>query len=125
MQRVINVVGLNIEERIPWGASAFLAYCIDKNPFKFSIIPIGANLRRYSTWEPILKAVKLKLTLSRSKQLSIGGRITLVNWVLSALPLYFFSFFRAPNTVIKEINGMQRQFLWGDSEDQRKMAWVK
>lgn len=57
--------------------------------------------------------------------MSIGGRITLINSVLSALPLYFFSFFKAPKKVIKEINRLQRQFLWGGRDEQRKISWVK
>jgi hypothetical protein len=48
--------------------------------------------------------------------LSIGGRVTLINSVLSSLPLYYFSFFKAPSCVLKELVTVQRNFLWGGRE---------
>lgn len=53
-----------------------------------------------------------------------GGRITLINLVLPSVSLYYFSFFKAPKKVIKELTRIQRNFLWGGSEEVRKTAWV-
>lgn len=119
-----SVLGLNIEERILQGASAFLACRIGKLPFKFLGIPIGANPRRYDTWEPVISKVRLRLSSWKSRQLTIGGRLTLINSVLSSLPLYFFSFYKAPKKVINELVRLQKQFLWGGHSERRKIAWV-
>lgn len=35
--------------------------------------------------------------------LSIGGKITLINSVLNNLPLYFFSFYKAPREILKSL----------------------
>jgi hypothetical protein len=48
----------------------------------------------------------------------------LINSVLSSLPLYFFSFYRGPNKVIKKLTSIQRDFLWGSSQTQKKVAWI-
>lgn len=119
-----NVLGVNIEERVLRGASAFLACCVGSIPFKFLGIQVGANPRRCTTWEPVLNKVKLKLSSWRGKQLSIGGRITLINSVLSSLPLYYFSFYKVPKKVLNELIRLQRAFLWGGDEAHRKIAWV-
>lgn len=96
-----NVMRINIEERTLRGASLFLACCIDDVPFKFLGIPVGANPRRSHTWEPVLKALILNLSSWKViKQLSIRGRVTLINSALSSLPLYFFSFYKTPKKVI-------------------------
>jgi hypothetical protein len=58
------------------------------------------------------------------RNLSIGGRVTLINSVLSSLPLYFFSFFKAPVCVLKEMVSIQRSFLWGGGVENKKMCWV-
>ncbi|CAJ2643768.1 unnamed protein product [Trifolium pratense] len=58
------------------------------------------------------------------RHLSIGGRLTLINSVLSSLPLYFFSFFKAPSCVLKELVNIQRKFLWGGSSNTKKICWV-
>lgn len=81
-------------------------------PFKFLGIPVGENPRRASTWKPVIDKFKSRLTRWKGRNLSIGGRVTLINSVLSVLPLYFFSFYKAPKKVIDNMIQIQRQFLW-------------
>jgi len=45
-------------------------------------------------------------------------------FVLSALPLFYLSFFKAPSTVYKMIRKIQSQFLWGWDHEDRKIAWI-
>jgi len=54
----------------------------------------------------------------------MAGRITLINVVLTALPLFYFSFFRAPSVVINRLSAIQRQFLWGGNREGKKIAWI-
>lgn len=70
---------------------------------------------------------KLKKILStwKRRHLSLGGRVTLINSILNSLPTFFLSFFKAPKKVIKTIVSLQRNFLWGGSEEKRKIAWVR
>lgn len=119
-----NIIGINFEERVLTGASVFMACSVGKMPFKFLGIPVGENPRRYHTWEPVLNAMRLKLSSWRRKQLRIGGRVTLINLVLSSLPFYFFSFFKVPKKVLGEMVRIQRQFLWGGNNEHKKMAWI-
>jgi hypothetical protein len=39
----------------------------------------------------------------KSKFLSAGGRLMLINYVLSSLPMYMVSFFEVPRGVLKKI----------------------
>jgi len=55
----------------------------------------------------------------------MAGRICLIKSVISALPLFYFSFFRAPVSVCNQIRCIQAQFLWGWGHESRKIAWVK
>jgi hypothetical protein len=68
--------------------------------------------------------MKKRLGAWNGRNLSIGGRVTLINSVLSSLPLYFFSFFKTPVCVLKEMISIQRRFLWGAGLDSRKLCWV-
>jgi hypothetical protein len=65
-----------------------------------------------------------RLGVWNGRNLSIGGRVTLINSVLSSLPLYFFSFFKAPVCVLKELVGIQRKFLWGGGTESKKVCWI-
>ena len=54
----------------------------------------------------------------------MAGRITLINVVLTTLPLFFMSFFRAPTIVINRLTAIERNFLWGGNLEGKKIAWV-
>lgn len=56
--------------------------------------------------------------------MSLGGRITSINSVLSSLPLYYFSFYKAPRKTINTLVGIQRKFLWSGSDEAKKINWV-
>ena len=58
-------------------------------PFVYLGIPIGVNLGRIETWEPIIVKFKKKLASWKHKHLSFAERITLINSVLTSLPLFF------------------------------------
>ena len=44
--------------------------------------------------------------------LSRGGRLSLVESVLSSMPTYFLSLFKIPVSMAKEIEALIRDFLW-------------
>jgi hypothetical protein len=70
-------------------ASTFLHCGVDSIPFRFLGISMGANPRRKVTWKPIVEFTRKCLSRWKSHNLSIGGRITLINSILSSLPLFF------------------------------------
>ena len=94
-------------------------------PFIYLGIPIGANPRRCELWDPIIHKCERKLAKWKQRHISFGGRVTLIQSVLTSIPIYFFSFFRVPNRVIDKLVSIQRQFLWGGGVDQKKIAWIK
>ncbi|CAJ2634610.1 unnamed protein product [Trifolium pratense] len=119
-----KLYGINLDDIFLRASSSFLHCGVDHLPFRFLGIPVGANPRRKATWSPILDVMKKRLSIWNGRHLSIGGRVTLIKSVLSSLPLYFFSFFKAPACVIKELVCIQRQFLWSGGLDSNKMCWV-
>jgi len=87
-------------------------------------MPIGGNPRRLSFWEPLLNRIKSRLSGWSSKHLSFGGRLILLKSVLSSLPVYALSFFKAPTGIISSIESLFNCFFWGGSADHRKISWV-
>lgn len=73
-------------------ASIFLSCCIAEFPFKFLGIPMGVSPRRCSTWSPVVDIMKKRLSTWTGRHVSIGGRVTSINSVLTSMPLDFFSF---------------------------------
>jgi hypothetical protein len=54
----------------------------------------------------------------------MGGRLVLLRSVLSSIPVYFLSFFKAPIGTISSLESIFKSFLWGGCEDSRKIHWI-
>ena len=52
-----------------------------------------------------------RLNCWRSKMLSVGGRLVLINSVLSSLPMFMLSFFEIPRGVLKKLAILGHSFL--------------
>lgn len=55
----------------------------------------------------------------KCKLIPRGGRMQLVNSVLSSIPIYFMACFRLSKWVIKRLDKIRRGFLWGKIEDNK------
>ncbi|KAH1219371.1 MMS19 nucleotide excision repair [Glycine max] len=96
-------------------------YSCAKRPVNISD---GVNPRRTVVWEPIIRKFEAKLNKWNHRNISMAGRTTLINAVLTALPLFYMSFFRIPSAVIKRLTAIQRRFLWGGNSEGKKIAWI-
>lgn len=48
--------------------------------------------------------------------ISLKGRLTLINYVLTSIPIYWMLVFQLPIWVVKEIDKLRRDFPWKGSE---------
>ena len=96
---------------------------IGQLPLKYLGVLIGVSPKRKEIWEPVILRIQKRLAMWKCKFLSFGGRVTLINSVLTSLPLYYMSIFKAPIGVIKRIDKIRRAFLWGGNGEKRK--WRK
>ncbi|GKV31852.1 hypothetical protein SLEP1_g40514 [Rubroshorea leprosula] len=91
---------------------------------KSSLIGVNTDEEwtRKMSW--LLNCKTASLPFWKGKFLSLGGRITLINSVLSSLPVFLMSLHLLPKRVIRELNKIRRNFLWGGVGEGRKIAWV-
>ncbi|KAK2413278.1 hypothetical protein QL285_036006 [Trifolium repens] len=119
------VMGANVSDDFLGMASDFLNCRVGTIPFKYLGLPVGANSRRMSTWEPMLSVVRRRLGSWGNKYVSLGGRIVLINAVLNAIPIFYLSYMKMPLKVWKELVKIQRAFLWAGLSKTSKTCWVK
>jgi hypothetical protein len=98
---------------------------VGKFPFIYLGLPVGANPRKESTWEPVIEVLQRRLHSWQNRFVSLGGRLILINSVLAAIPLFYLSYLKMPTKVWRKIVMIQRKFLWGGSSNKAKLAWVK
>lgn len=96
-----------------------------KFPFTYLGIDIGANPRRKATWDDkVLRKVSKKHVVWKHKHLSLAGRVCLINFMLSSIPLFYLSFIKMPCGMEKKLRYLQIPFLSKGEEGRRKISWV-
>lgn len=80
-------------------------------PFVYLGLPIGGDSRKRDFWRPILNNITSRLSNWNCKFLLFGGRLILLKLVLSSLPVYFLSFFKAPTSIISSIESLFKYFF--------------
>ncbi|KAJ0764362.1 putative RNA-directed DNA polymerase [Helianthus annuus] len=93
-------------------------------PFKHLGLVVGANMNLVRNWNPVIEVFRSRLSLWKAKNLSYGGRITLLKSVLNSLPTYFFSLYKAPTKVLDILERCRRIFFWGGSDEKSNMSWM-
>jgi hypothetical protein len=107
------LVGVNIPESWLGEAASVLCCRVGKVPFLYLGLPIGGDPRRLVFWDPVVARLKNRLSGWKSRFLSFGGRLILLKSVLTSLPVYDLSFFKAPSGIIFSIESLLIKFFWG------------
>jgi hypothetical protein len=68
-----SLIGVNVSNEFLDMASNFLHCRIGNTPFKYLGLPVGANPRKFSTWEPMLNILWGRLRSWGNKYVSLGG----------------------------------------------------
>jgi len=78
-----------------------------------------------SEWHKVEERFEKKLSCWKAKYLSYGGRLVLLNSVLSSLPMFMMSFFEIPKGVVKNLDHCRSRFFWQGSSDKYKYRLAK
>ena len=87
-------------------------------------LPLGAPNKAYSVWDGVEERVRRRLALWKCQYISKGGRITLVKTTMASMPLHQMSLFHMPKTVARRLEKLQRDFLWGGGNLEKKAHLV-
>ena len=87
-------------------------------------LPLGAPNKALSVWDGVEERVRRKLALWKHQYISKGRRITLIKSTMASMPIYQMSLFRMPKVVARRLEKLQRDFLWGGGNLERKAHLV-
>ena len=108
-----RLVGINFDPTFVQVAASFLNCEIGSPAFTFLGIPFEINPRRKEVWNLIFSKTRRRLSTWKNRYISIGGRVILLNSILSNILIFYFSFYKALKVVIKELIKIQRVFPSG------------
>jgi hypothetical protein len=87
--------------------------CVEGSfPFKYLGIPMHYRKLSNKHWSLVEERFQKKLSSWKGKFLSSGGRLVLINSVLSSLPMFMMSFFAIPKGVRKRVDYYRSRFFW-------------
>ena len=75
-----------------------------------------------SDWKGVDERFQKRLSGWKGKLLSAGGKVVLINSVLSSLPLFMFSFFKVPREVLKKLDFYRSRFFWQSNENKKSIG---
>nr|GEV07030.1 RNA-directed DNA polymerase, eukaryota [Tanacetum cinerariifolium] len=97
-----HIMGVGVADGLIHQAASLIGCAIMKTPFRYLRVLVGNNSLRCSAW----------------------GRLTLLKSVLGASPIYNLSIYKAPITVLKEMERIRSNFFKGADNNDRKISWV-
>ena len=98
-------------------------------PYKMEPITIGFKYLSYflkplgykvSDWHWLIQGFESKIFHWAHKLLSLGGRLTLIQAVLSSIRVYWFGLAPIPVSVLNKLRSLTFAFLWGSSDNKHR-----
>jgi hypothetical protein len=76
-------------------------------------------------WSVVEERFQKKLSSWKGKLLSSGGRLVLINSILSSLLMFMMSFFRIPKGVLNKLDYYKSRFFWQCDGHKKKYILAK
>lgn len=102
---------------------------VSQFPQTYLGLPLSPLKLRVRDYQPLIANFDRFLAGWKARLLSTGGRLVLVNAVLSSLAIYYMSSCLLPKTLLEELDKRRRAFLWTGEEhcngSQCLVAWER
>lgn len=102
-----------------------LGFNATSNLGKYLGFPLNHPRDRKHDFDFVLDRVKKKLAGWKANLLSMASRLVFIHASSSTNPNYAMQYVALPNKILKGIDRVNRNFLWGSTDLVRKMHWVK
>ena len=94
-------------------------------PIKYLGIPIHYRRLTIAEWKHVEERLEKRLSSWKGKLLSVGGRLVLVNSILTNMVLYMLSFFQLPKGVLQRLDYFRSRFFWQGDGEKKKYRLAK
>ncbi|CAN1153013.1 LINE-1 retrotransposable element ORF2 protein [Linum perenne] len=100
-------------------------FCTGILPFRYLGVPLNAGKLRKCDCKTLVDQITSRVTDWKAKHLSYAGKCQLIEAVIGGTMQYWMSHFILPSGVVKEVERICNDFLWGkaESKSRAKVAW--
>src|SRR3989337_3062822 len=89
-------------------------------PIRYLGIPIHYRRLTTAEWKHVEERLEKRLASWKAKLLSYGGRLILINSVLTNMVLYMLSFFHLTKGVVQHLDYFRSRFFWQCDNESKK-----
>lgn len=97
---------------------------IAKNFGKYLGFPILNNAPKASDYRFVIDKMRARLSTWKTNLLNIVGRTTLALATLNSIPNHAMQYTMLPTKIHKQIDQIQRNFIWGTITDRKKLHLI-
>lgn len=115
-----QLIGPHVPDAVLSRKAEILGCMLGATPFKYLGAMIGASPSSVAFWNPLVDKVRRKIENYDASNISIAGRLVLLKAAIDSVPVYWFSLFKMPQTVISIIDKLRRRFFWGEDQASQK-----
>ena len=94
-------------------------------PFRYLGIPMNHRRLRNKDRKVLKDRFQKKLSNWKGKLLFYGGRLILINSVLSSIAIFMLSFFEVPKGILKKLDFYKSTFFWQGDNHKKKYRLSK
>ncbi|GJW38359.1 hypothetical protein Tco_0064204 [Tanacetum coccineum] len=117
-------MGIGISHDDVTAAANVIGCSTFSTPFKYLGVKVGMFCSKCKSWDEVLAKISSHLSNWKVKTLSIGGRLTLIKSILTSLPLYPMSIYKAPMGVLNSMESLRRRFFNGVVQNEKKLSMI-
>nr|GEW55474.1 RNA-directed DNA polymerase, eukaryota [Tanacetum cinerariifolium] len=119
-----QLLGVGIPRSIVMQAASSIGCGVMHNQFCHLGVMVGECMSRHQAWDDTVLKLRSRLSNWNVKTLSIGGRLTLLKWVLGASLLYNMSIFKVPKGILKFMEAIRSNFFNRIDSSVKKITWA-
>nr|GEW91211.1 RNA-directed DNA polymerase, eukaryota [Tanacetum cinerariifolium] len=116
-----QLLGVCVPHQVVEQAASLIGCSIMSNKFRYLGVMVGEYSSRIKAWDDVIFKLRSRLSKWKVKTLSIGGRLTLLKFVLGALPIYNMSIFKVPTGVLNVMETISSRFFNGADQSEKKL----
>ncbi|CAN1164267.1 Putative ribonuclease H protein At1g65750 [Linum perenne] len=114
----------NTPRSISAGITGVLGFPLTQDLGRYLGVPTLHEKTSARTYQGIVDRIEQKLTGWKAKSLSLAGRVTLAQSVLTSIPAYVMQTAVIPVTTCDAIDRQIRNFVWGSTDEARRVHLV-
>ncbi|GKB03062.1 RNA-directed DNA polymerase, eukaryota [Tanacetum coccineum] len=119
-----KLMGIGVSNEEVLAAANIIGCSTFSTPFSYLGVKVGMSPSRRKAWDEIIGKVSNRLSKWKIKTLSVGGRLTLIKSVLTSLPLYHMSLYKAPLGVLRDLESLRRKFFNGADINEKRFSMI-